>query len=171
MKPSDLENSYERLRARLSQYSDIDCVEMSLPLPNEFDGELSYYHLVLWARGMIYEAALVHLKFLAALPPLRDDDFVGPEVDRLRTFLTHNMDPRRRKDRRTMDSVGKWYNDACGCRIPSRDKHYISCSLFLADKIMKSLNGAILACDLLDDPIDGPRLRKDLVSRLQKSRD
>ena len=162
----ELGDLYGKLRHRVSVHSPNSCVEISLKLPMGPGDELAFHLLVNWAYALLYEAARIPLAFLTQLPPLRADNSFRQEVSDLRTYLVHNLDARRARDRRTRDLAQRWFKDACGFRTLGGAAHYRDCCSHLAHKLREVLKGAIDACDLLDDPEDGPRLVEDFKDRV-----
>ena len=168
MKPIELSNLYQKLRARISIHTGNGCAEISLLLPTSFCNELAFYRLVNWSYVLVNEAAKIPLAFLIKLPPLQiDDNSLRKEVQSLRTYVAHNLDPiRNERDQRTFAFVHGWFKNACGRGTPDSDSHYGACCEYLVNRLHNALNGAIAACDLLDDPEDGPRLVSDLKGRI-----
>ena len=164
--PIDLGNLYQTLRTRVSIHSPNGCDEISLPLPADFGDELAFYRLVNWGYVLVNEAARIPLAFLTKLPPLRADNSFREEMSTLRTYVSHNLDIRKRRDQRTYAFVHGWFKEACGRGSPHSGAHYADCCAYLAGRLGEALGGAIEACDLLDDPQDGPRLIADLRVRM-----
>ncbi|MBL3587493.1 hypothetical protein JMM61_19310 [Rhodovulum sulfidophilum] len=159
--PIDLSDLYVTLRMRLAVHVSDGCDEITLRLPREFDGELAFYRLVNWAYALVNEAARIPLPYLANLPPLRANDIYKREIVFLRTYLNHNLKNEKR-DLKTAASAARWFGQACGRGSPREPEHYAAACHFLADRLRAILEGAIDACDLLDDPIDGTTLVANL---------
>ena len=166
MTPIELSNLYQTLRTRVSIHSPNGCAEISLPLPSDFGDELAFYRLVNWGYVLVQEAAKIPLAFLTNLPPLKADNSFRKEVSRLRTYVAHNLDTKSTRDQKTYAFVHLWFKEACGRGTPNSAAHYGDCCAYLAGRFQEALNGAIEACDLLDDPEDGPRLVADLKDRI-----
>ena len=166
MTPIDLSNLYQTLRTRVSIHCPNSCAEISLRLPSNFGDELAFYRLVNWGYVLVQEAAKIPLAFLANLPPLKADNSFRKEVSRLRTYVAHNLDTKSTRDQETYAFVHRWFKEACGRGTPDSVAHYGDCCAYLASRLQEVLNGAIEACDLLDDPEDGPRLVADLKGRI-----
>lgn len=159
--PIELSDLYATLRRRLAVHVSDSCDEITLRLPQEFDGELAFYRLVNWAYALVNEAARIPLPYLANLPPLRANDIYKREIGFLRTYLSHNLGNSKR-DLQTAAGAARWFGQACGKGSPREPEHYAAACHFLADRLRANLEGAIDACDLLDDPIDGPALVANL---------
>ena len=166
MTPIDLSNLYQTLRTRVSIHCPNSCAEISLPLPSNFGDELAFYRLVNWGYVLVQEAAKIPLAFLTNLPPLKADNSFRKEVSRLRTYVAHNLDTKSTRDQKTYAFVHRWFKEACGRGTPDSVAHYGDCCAYLASRLQETLSGAIEACDLLDDPEDGPRLVADLKGRI-----
>ena len=164
--PTDLGNLYQTLRTRASNHLPNSCAKISLPLPSDFGGELAFYRLVNWGYVLVQEAAKIPLAFLTKLPPLRADGSFPKEMSSLRTYVSHNLDISKKRDQKTYAFVYRWFKQACGRGTPNSPVHYSHCCAYLAGKLGETLEGAIEACDLLDDPVDGPRLIDDLKGRI-----
>lgn len=167
MTPSELSNLYQTLRARVSVHCPNGCAEISLRTPSDFGDELGFYRLVMWGHALVNEAARVPLAFLAKLPPLKANRSFRKETSRLRTYLTHNLGLSKTRDQKTYAFIHRWFKEACGRGSPEDASHYAACCAYLAGRFQELLGGAIVACDLLDDPEDGPRLVADLRGRLE----
>lgn len=166
--PIDLADLYATLRRRLAVHVSDGCEEITLRLPQAFDGELAFYRLVNWAYALVNEAARIPLPYLANLPPLRANDIYKREIGFLRTYLNHNLGNSRR-DLQTVAGASRWFGQACGKGSPREAEHYAAACHFLADRLRTTLEGAIDACDLLDNPIDGPALVANLQLRASQT--
>ena len=166
MTPIELSNLYQTLRTRISIHCPNSCAEISLPLPSDFGDELAFYRLVIWGYALVNEAAKIPLAFLTNLPPLKANNSFRNEISTLRTYVAHNLDISKNRDQKTYAFVHRWFKEACGRGTPNSASHYSDCCTYLADRLQEMLNGAIEACDLLDDPEDGPRLVADLKGRI-----
>ena len=71
----------------------------------------------------------------------------------------------KKRDQKTYAFVHRWFKEACGRGTPDKT-YYAACCDCLVGRLREMLNGAIEACDLLDDPEDGPRLADDLKYRI-----
>ena len=167
MTPIELSNLYQTLRTRVSVHSANGCTEISLRLPSEFADELAFYRLVFWGFALVHEAARIPFAFLTNLPPLSANKLLREELSRLRTYVAHNLDIGKERDQKTYAFVHRWYREACGRGTPGSAADYSACCSHLAERLHEALNGAIQACDLLDDPEDGPRLVNDLNGRVE----
>ena len=166
MTPIELNNLYQTLRTRVSIHSPNGCAEISLPLPSDFSDELAFYRLVIWGYALVNEAAKIPLAFLTNLPPLKADSSLRNETSTLRTYVAHNLDVSKKRDQKTYAFVHRWFKEACGRGTPDSAAHYKDCCTYLVGRLQEALNGAIEACNLLDDPVDGPRLVADLRGRI-----
>lgn len=168
--PIDLADLYGMLRRRLAVHIPDSCTEITLRLPQAFDGELAFYRLVNWAYALVNEAARVPLPFLTNLPPLRANDIYKREIGYLRTYLNHNLGESKR-DLKTAAGASRWFGQACGKGSPREPEHYAAACNTLAGRLRLMLEGAIDACDLLDDPIDGSALVGNLQLQVNQTWD
>ena len=104
--------------------------------------------------------------FLTNLPPLKANNSFRNEISTLRTYVVHNLVISKKRDQKTYVFVHRWFKDACGRGTPNSSFHYGDCCAYLVGTFQEMLNGAIEACDLLDDSEDGPRLITDLKERI-----
>ncbi len=165
MTPIELSNLYQTLRNRVSIHCPNSCDEISLKL-SDFGDELAFYRLIIWGYALVNEVAKIPLAFLTNLPPLKANNSFRNEISTLRTYVAHNLDISKKRDQKTYAFVHRWFKEACGRGTPNSAFHYGECCAHLAGKLQEMLNGAIEACDLLDDPEDGPRLITDLKGRI-----
>jgi hypothetical protein len=166
MTPIDLANLYTRLRQRMVIHIAGACGEVSVMLPRGLRDELAFYRLVNWGYVLVEEAAKIPLAFLTQLPPLRSDGSLRREIGTLRTYVAHNLDVESKRDLKMLAFAHRWFKAACGSGTPRETAHYGACCTVLANRLRVALEGAIGACDALDDPTDGPRLVADLKNRV-----
>ena len=162
----DITDLYDTLRTRISVHAPTGCSAISLKLSPDFTDEFAFYRLVFWGYALVHEAARTSFSFLTSLAPLKADRMLRKETSNLRTFLAHNMDRGNRRHRKIYDFVHRWFGEACGERNPESSGHFRSCCTYLGEEICKGLRGAIAACDLLEDSVDGARLVASLKGRL-----
>lgn len=166
MTGAELAGLYDTLRTRISVYIPTGCSAISLRLSPDFADELAFYRLVFWGYALVHEAARVPFSFLTSLSPLKADRMLSRETSGLRTFLAHNMDRGKRRDRRNYEYVHRWFKEACGDGTPASASQFESCCTHLGKEIRRGLAGAIDACDLLNSSEDGTRLVEDLRERV-----
>jgi len=142
------------------------CGEVSVPLPADFADELAFYRLVNWSYIVLNEAAKLPIAFLISLPPLQDKAELRIEVGRMRTFVAHNLDVTSPSDLKTRSFAHAWFRAACGVGTPMNSTQFAKCSESLGQKLDRALQGAIEACDALDNPDGGPALVRDLEDRI-----
>lgn len=157
---------YDTLRTRISAHLSAGCSEITLKLSPELEDELAFYRLVFWGYALVHEAARIPFSFLTSLSPLKADRLLIRETSDLRTFLAHNLDMGKRRDRRINQFVHGWFKEACGDGQPESNSQFESCCARLGSDIGRGLAGAIEACELLDSMEDGSRLVQDLRERV-----
>ena len=143
------------------------CRDVSVPLPTDFGDELAFYRLVNWAYVVLAETGKLPIAFLIALPPLSTSSKLRTEVGNMRTFVAHNLDVTSPSDYTTRSFAHRWFRTACNVGSPIAAADFARCCAHLATKLDGVLQGAIQACDLLDDPNDGPSLVTDLRNRIE----
>lgn len=166
MTATEITGLYDTLRNRIAKHVSAGCSAITLRLSPDLADELSFYRLVFWGYALVHEAARIPFAFLTSLSPLKADKMLSRETSNLRTFLAHNMDRSKRRDRRTYEFVHRWFKEACGDGNPASASQFQSCCTHLGSEIRRGLVGAIDACDLLSSSEDGARLVDDLRGRI-----
>ena len=164
--PINLANLYSQLSQRVSIHVPDICADVSVMLPTRLDDELAFYRLVNWGYVLVSEAAKIPFDFLTRLPPLRSDGSLQKDIGRLRTIMAHNLDVKKTRDKNTLAFTHFWFREACGVGTPRQSGHYKACCAALCNNLQVALEGAIDACDALDDITDGVRLVEDLECRV-----
>lgn len=116
----DLENRSDSiLGARRTAFQ-----ELYLRSPRVSPPELAFYQIVTWLYGFYYEAGRVSVKFLVQLLSaysLEDGEKHRrhyEEVQRLRTYLQHNLNLDSRHDLETQRFCEDWFSVSCGSIMP-----------------------------------------------------
>ena len=167
MTPADLANRYLQLRQRTDMHLRGACGDVSVPLPTDFSDELAFYRLVNWAYVVLNEAGKLPIAFLIALPPLSTNYKLRTEVGNMRTFVAHNLDVTSPSDYKTRSFAHQWFRNACGVGTPIAAADFAKCCDYLAARLEAVLQGAIEACDTLDDTDVGSSLVMDLRNRIE----
>lgn len=100
---------------------------MHLRSPRVSPPELAFYQVITWLYGFYYEAGRVSFRFLLELLGtygLADGGNHGQhyeEVQRLRTFLQHNLNLDSEHDQDTRRVCDLWFLEACGSVMPGDD--------------------------------------------------
>lgn len=168
---SALQETHRQLRLRLRVHAGGQAfTEATVSLPTAEDDEISFIRLVVWAYVLFQETGRVSLRFLKELPPFSNSEF-PPEIVFLRTWATHNLLPEKESDNTKLKLAWGWLKQACGSSTPSKPADWSACFSHLCDSVGTVLISALAACDSLDSPVDGPRLRTELKKRLERNWD
>src|SRR5438477_6637321 len=58
-------------------------------------------------------------------------------VQQMRTFLQHNLDPRKERNRRIQEACELWFEGQCDTGVPSEDRQWKRCLIgFLREAIL-----------------------------------
>lgn len=165
--------AYLQLRRRL-----IACVaegampDVTIEPPKMPADELAFLRLVAWSYTVLYETAKLSLGVLRHLPPLRDrKGTLLPHVRSLRTWTSHNLAFNSKTDLATTRSAIAWFRANCGTGTPSTDAHWSKCFEVLSNDIATLLEQAVVACDAIEDPIDGKGLKEEFERRIERNWD
>ena len=107
--------------------------ELLLRSPRFSPPELAFYQVVTWLYGFYYEAGRVSLQFLLHLLPTYGLEYEGKhrrhyqEVQRLRTFLQHNLNLDSRHDLETQRICEDWFSESCGSVMPGSGCEWNRC--------------------------------------------
>lgn len=166
---AEIQEAHRQLRLRLRVLAGENAFgEVTVNIPTNDDDELSFLRLVFWSYVLLQETGRVALRFLKELPPFSAGELI-PEVGYLRTWATHNLLPDRASDRRKLLLAWAWLRAACGSTAPTTPGEWRSCFKSLSDTVLDVLQQALLACEALDGPDDGPRLLDELHRRLDRN--
>ena len=107
--------------------------ELVLRSPRFSPPELAFYQVVTWLYGLYYEAGRVSLQFLLHLLPTYGLEYESnhrrhyQEVQRLRTFLQHNLNLDSRHDLETQRNCEDWFSESCGSVMPGNGCEWNRC--------------------------------------------
>ena len=123
--------------------------EMSIRLPRTSPAELAFYQVVTWLYGFYYEAGRVSLRFLTEKLSIYDIADQGShtkhyeDVQRLRTYLQHNLNLDSKTDVETQHYCEEWFFGSCCSRMPGADKEWDDCSSRMLGDSIAFLNASI----------------------------
>ncbi|MBI3727108.1 MAG: hypothetical protein HY254_02120 [Burkholderiales bacterium] len=126
--------------------------DMTLTLPKFDPSELGFIRTVSWLYGLYYEAGKIGVNFLIRYLEVYDLDADGQKKDhfklvqRMRTFIVHNLDLSARHDQQIAASCQQWFKPRCGSSDPNIEEHWRSLLLaLLADSIqfLKTLRDCV----------------------------
>ena len=165
-----LSAKYLQLRQRLAiHFGPTALADITIPPPSGSSDELSFIRLVGWVYVLLQETGKVPLNFLKQLPPISSSEKILPEVERLRTWSSHNLYLSKDNDLKTLKIAQGWFKRCCGVGTPNSENHWDACFSKLCADTLGLLTNAIEACDALDSDVDGSRLIADLQRRLNRN--
>lgn len=106
---------------------------MSLRMPNFTPPELGFLRTISWLYVLYYETGKVNIEFIKKLIPTYELD---PEeniknhlgsVQKLRTFLQHNLNLSEDHDYGIQNYCETWFRMNCGTPVPSDNNHWDLC--------------------------------------------
>ena len=112
----------------------------SLRMPKLTPAELGFLRTVSWFYVLYYEIGKTDVAFLVEMLPGYDLDpdrkysFHYTTVQRLRTYLQHNIDPSKSHDRTIQDDCGAWLRMRCGTPVPEEDHEWGECLISFLDE-------------------------------------
>ena len=107
--------------------------EMFLRSPQFSPPELAFYQVVAWLYGFYYEAGRVSLQFLMHLLSTYGLEHRSEyqrhyeEVQRLRTYLQHNLNLDSQHDLETQRLCEYWFSETCGSVMPGNSCEWDKC--------------------------------------------
>ena len=130
--------------------------EMVLRSPRFSPPELAFYQVVTWLYGFYYEAGRVSLQFLIRLLPTYGLEYGGShrrhyeDVQRLRTFLQHNLNLDSRHDLETQRICEDWFSESCGSVMPGSGCEWNRCVariLFESGELLSAVVNCVRAVE------------------------
>jgi hypothetical protein len=123
--------------------------ETSLQTPPLTPPELGFLRVVAWLYVHYHEVGLVGTKFLCGL----FDAYDIPQPDalrrhtarvaRLRTYMQHNLDPGKPRDREIQTESEQWFQEVCGSYVPGGDDQWDRCLGALLEEAERFLGGCV----------------------------
>lgn len=110
---------------------------LSLRMPNLVPSELGFLRTVSWLYVLYYEVGKVNVNFLTerfSAYNLDSDEKLSKHllnVQQLRTFLQHNLDPKVQHNLVIQEACEQWLKDRCETPIPADDQHWNICLINL----------------------------------------
>lgn len=123
--------------------------ETSLDTPPLSPAELGFLRVVAWLYVHYHEVGLVGTKFLSGL--FDAYELAQPEalrrhmrrVAQLRTYMQHNLDPGKPRDREIQADSERWFQEVCGSRVPAREDQWEHCLEALLEEAHEFLDGCV----------------------------
>ncbi len=124
---------------------------VSLEMPKLAPAEIGFLRAVSWLYVHYFEAGNIGVKFLVRKFEVYSIDStragVGHQdiVQRLRTYLQHNLDPHKERGAVIQRACSEWFAQACGTVDPSAEEEWQRCLLKLLDDALKFIE-ALSSC-------------------------
>jgi hypothetical protein len=123
--------------------------QTSLDTPPLSPAELGFLRVVAWLYVHYHEVGLVGVKFLSGL--FDAYEVVRPEAHRrhmrqvaqLRTYLQHNLDPGKPRDREIQTESEQWFQESCGSHLPAGEDQWERCLEALLQEAHDFLGGCV----------------------------
>jgi hypothetical protein len=123
--------------------------ETSLDTPPLSPAELGFLRVVAWLYVHYYEVGLVGTRFLSGL--FDPYQITRPEalrlhmrrVAQLRTYMQHNLDPGKPRDREIQAESERWFQEACGSQVPAGEGQWERCLEALLEEAHEFLGGCV----------------------------
>jgi hypothetical protein len=101
----------------------------SVTRPSVEHPQLGFLQAVGWLNVLLWETGAVACQ---TLENLSAGDGITPPAHRtlvatLRTYLLHDLDPSRSRDRQTEHSAHRWFQERCGTRVPVSAEQWYAC--------------------------------------------
>jgi len=119
---------------------------LSLRMPKFDPSELGFLRTVSWLYVLYYEVGKVNVNFLTerfSAYNLDSDKKLSKHllnVQQLRTFLQHNLDPKEQHNLVIQEACEQWLKDRCETPIPGDDQHWNICLISLLSEAIDFLS-------------------------------
>ncbi len=106
---------------------------IALPMPVLNPPELGFLRTVSWLYVLYFEVGKVNVEFLTEKLTAFGDDPGGEvsthrsTIQRMRTYLQHNLTPNEPQNKRIRDDCEKWLAVKCGTPVPKEDGQWRTC--------------------------------------------
>ncbi len=147
---------------------------LSVRLPKLIPPELGFIQTVSWLYAFFHEVAKVDIVFLSEkfdayeLDVSREGRDHRSHLGRLRTYLQHNLNFTRGRDRETERSCKSWFRDACGTSVPNTDAEWRSCLAKLLLEAISFLAYLIEAIRRIERDEAHAQIREDWIRRVDR---
>ncbi len=111
-----------------------------------FATDVDFYPAGTWFYILHNEIGKISVEFIVELlhaynlDPERKVSSHLNNIQQMRTFLQHNLDPRKDQNRRIQEACEQWLENQCRTRIPARDEQWLNCVIGLLVEAINSLN-------------------------------
>ena len=126
---TDIDNTTARLHGGQKFFGEV----VSLGMPKFHPPELGLLRTVSWFYVLYFEIGRVNVEFMTEKIPVYDLDPAGElcehprEVDRLRTYFQHHLDPGKSRHRKIQYACESWFRTQCEAPNPDTDEQWTCC--------------------------------------------
>jgi hypothetical protein len=174
----NLNASYTELRDALRTNVSVEALgDLNIRPPSGDADEASFLRLTAWCFSLLFEVGRFSVPFLLALNVNAAIDnssegqkAVRQNVQRLRTFMYHNLGFEDDHDMTIRRQVSDWFVETCGSAFPTSQGHWSKCFKRLAEDVCS----VVLHCSeklsaVLSSPEDKDIICEDLRRRLKRA--
>jgi hypothetical protein len=138
-----------RVAQRLPHVTDGVFEPVSLEMPKFKPAELGFLRLVSWLFVLYHEVGRVGVAFLGSRLPtcgldpdgrIRNCPFI---VQKLRTFLQHNLDPRKQQDSDLQQDCESWLRKHSGTPVPGEEGQWERCVFGLLSEALEFMDALL----------------------------
>lgn len=172
-----LNASYTELRDGLRTNVAIEALgDLNIRPPSGDADEASFLRLTAWSFSLLFEVGRLSVPFLLDLnvntaidESSKNHKAARQNVQRLRTFMYHNLGFDDGHDMTIRREVSNWFIQTCGSAFPSSHEHWSKCFNQLAEDVC----GVVQHCSeklsvVLSSPEDKEMIIEDLRRRLKR---
>lgn len=170
-----LNASYVELRDALRANVAVTALDdLNIRPPGDHSDEASFLRLTSWCFSLLFEVGRFSIPFLLDLNIGSDDSkeykAVRQNVQRLRTFMNHNLGFDEGHDMEVRREVSDWFLQTCSSAFPSSHAHWEKCF----DRLALDVCNVVRHCSkklsaVLSSQEDKQMIIDDLRRRLQRA--
>ena len=159
------------LRGSLASFVGPDAMtEVTIRLPVDGGGEISFFRLIAWSYALVFEAGRISIPFLLRVAGAYEQQSESIQLIRtLRTWSFHNLGFDSKRDSQLSRHVHRWFLEACQRSPPVKEAEWNCCFDRLCDlvgEVIKQCQQAISV--VLLSPDDGEAVIEDLRNRIER---
>lgn len=172
----DLNASYSDLRDALRAHVAVEALDdLNIRPPSGDVDEASFLRLTAWCFSLLFEAGRYSIPFLldlnvgGALQSSQQHKNTRQNVQRLRSFVSHNLGFDDRHDMAVRKQVSDWFVETCGSALPASKEDWAKCFSRLSRDVREVVRhcSATLS-SVLSTPEDRDLIIEDLRRRLKR---
>ena len=147
---------------------------VSLNMPKFKPAELGFTRLVSWLFVLFHEVGKVGVGFLGSRFPtygldgegsIRNCPFI---VQKLRTFLQHNLDPREKRDSELHQECKDWLQKQCGTPVPGEDGQWERCLFKLLSEALEFMDTLLSVLRCIERDESREEICREWVFRIKR---